>query len=396
VTRGDFDGNGAEDLRIVGTPARQNLDLALVEPFVRLSLDCNGDGDYTDPADLRAEYPAAIETLDIQLKGRDNVVVQQGATTAGRRYSFLLSLTGGASSFAFAAPPVATTISGTSWVFDVAGSGGDDHLRFDLGGGTIGASHFQIRGDLGGGNDRLELRLPVILLQSVLDVDVALGAGTNTLTIEGGLGRSDRSRVTIDVEGGDAARSVDTVVSGFGRAGVFGTTGRLAVRAALRAGNDRFTAEEPRLGTSSDYRTSVAGGPGNDVLRSGRLDPNPSANDGFIEHVLHGGPGADVLAVDGHTEGAGTYRVRLDGGEQADAVLGSVHAEDVGFGLNRLDVLVRGGRGPDVVYQAVFEPGAAVYAPLGTALMDGGPDAEDDCVFFGNGQGQRFGCESGS
>jgi hypothetical protein len=48
VSRADLDGNGTDDLRIVGTALRQVLELVFAEPNLTVNLDCNGDGDTAD------------------------------------------------------------------------------------------------------------------------------------------------------------------------------------------------------------------------------------------------------------------------------------------------------------------------------------------------------------
>lgn len=57
VTTGDFDGNGTDDLRIVGDLKNQHVLITEHNTGgnqTRVQVDCNGDADFTDGGDTRA------------------------------------------------------------------------------------------------------------------------------------------------------------------------------------------------------------------------------------------------------------------------------------------------------------------------------------------------------
>ena len=72
VTQGDFDGNGRDDVRIVGDARHQYISIADSQASYRVQVDCNGDGDFTDAEDVDTGVRNFdIETFDVQGKGQD-------------------------------------------------------------------------------------------------------------------------------------------------------------------------------------------------------------------------------------------------------------------------------------------------------------------------------------
>jgi hypothetical protein len=399
VTSGDFDANGSIDMRFIGDAYRQNLLLDLGNGSVQVKLDCNGDGDYADPGDFdfNITTTGGLETFDIQLRGKDAITILQSASVPGDRKNLLLTLGPGGNVVEIDNFFFAPLTGQSSWVVDVVGGPNDDTLTVRLNG-AVTSSLLQVRGDLGLGNDHVVLYGPATSTGGVIDFDLALGPGNNTLDLIRTAGATlGAFRSTVNVDGGDVAINSDKVSVNMANPNVIFTTGsRFALNANLLAGNDAFTLNDAGCFTGSESRFRVKGGAGNDVLQAGTVLPGLYSNDGLIETVFDGGPGADILDIEKHVEGLGTYRVRAHGGDSSDIVVTSVFAEDVGFGINTLDLLARGGRGADTLYTAIFAPVATLYNPSAAALLDGGGDVNDICIFFGNGKSERFACESGS
>ncbi len=394
VTSGDFDGNGTADVRILGDAQRQNLTIEFDAASVLVQLDCNGNGVYTDPGDFTATYPD-LETFDVQLKGKDTIVLVLAALRSADRKQFELTLGPGGNDVELITLGPTVLQGQSSWVFDVVGGPNDDTLRLNFGG-AVNGSLVQVRGDLAAGNDHVVVAMPPGSSSNAIDLDLALGPGNNTFDVSGS-GNPSGVRWNVGVEGGDAAAGSDRVGLNLRSPLVqFVGGSRVAFNANLLAGNDAFTAAEPNMFSGSEYRVRVKGGAGNDVLQSGTLATSRGSSDGLIETVFDGGAGNDVIEIEKAVEGIGTYRVRAQGGEGADVVVTSIDDADVGFGLNVLDCLSRGGRGADTVYAAILAPAGASYGPDGAALLDGGADAGDICISFGTGTVQRLACESGS
>jgi hypothetical protein len=403
VTTGDFDGNGTDDLRITGDSLRQILVMDIGAAGIHVQLDCNGDGDFTDAGDTDTTFNLGLETLAIDLKGKDVITVLQSAPAAGQRRDFVLTLGPAGNTVTFLGLAGAPASAQTSWIVDIAGGSGQDDVNISLGS-SWNDSLLQVRGDLGAGDDHVTIGGVPTSTNGVIDVDLVLGNGNNSFKFAGGTAGSAYTgfRWNLSAEGSNLPTNVDTVTVDMERRRLSNDS-RFTLNANLLAGNDVFTATEPNTfasgGGQPEYRVHVKGGLGNDLLQVGpqyAVSQGRTSNDGLVEEVLDGGPGNDVILVESHVEGKGTTRIRLQGGDGNDSVMSSLWAEDAGFGLNNLDPITRGGRGADDVYSSVFEPGTATYQPVGASLLDGGMDPGDACVFFGNGKSDRFACELGS
>jgi hypothetical protein len=395
VTAGDFDGNGTTDLRILGDARPQRLILAVGGGVTVARLDCNGDGDFSDPGEEQS-FASEIETVDVQLQGRDRIEIEVAEDT-GHPHSVLLNLGPGGNT-------VVLVLGGADRDVDVAiagGSGADD-LVVQIA--PVSAARVSLRAELGSGDDSVTLSAQD-LTDASLDLALDLGPGHNTLVWaavpQAGAIALTRSRLSLDVEGGDAAANTDHVDLTPGRRGGFLLVGsRLVFDVRLRAGNDDVAVTIPsdsNVDARSEARFSLAGGAGADRLGL-QLQPVSSGSgvgsDGRFEVSLEGGSANDLLTLDGEDlSGNGLFRLFAHGGDGNDTVFASV--AELSTAANVLDLRARGGRGLDTVYTGLVADAPGVsFAPGGAALLDGGFDGPDTCLAFG-GPISRLGCELG-
>jgi hypothetical protein len=385
----DFDQNGSSDLRLVGTSAAQILDLKFLTTATTVELDCNGDGDMTDVGDLFLSLPPAtvIETVDLQLKGKDTLRVLQIAPLLVPR-NLVVTFGPGGSSFRY---DVLNLQAPGHLVLDLIGSTGAEDITLGLE--QVDDTLVQVRGDLGAGNDTVRLTTPSSWEASALDLDLALGAGNNTLDVRGLQPLYEGTRWTLDVEGGDVAANADTLLIDTYAL----QEGTLLLRANLQAGNDSFRAWLPFFAAiSSRFVAAVKGGAGNDRIWVTPPVGQPYldfSEGGRIDVVLEGGPGTDTLGAevwksDGST---GSCRAWLLGGDQSDALVSNARVEGAG---GTFDLLVHGGRGADLLYTGVVDDpagGAMNFSPARPLLYGG--DEDDDCVDFGDDVVNKLSCE---
>lgn len=398
LTTGDLDGNGTPDLRIVGTAAPQNVLLVNNAGALSLSLDCNGDGDYVDASlgDLNGAAFPGVEAVDLQLKGRDTVEYEVQGAAIG-----VVQLV----TVAFRAGPNRLTVKGasgssladrSSLVFDVVGGAGADTVELLLEPlHPIRDSGVVLRGDLGAGDDVVNfLGTTGTVFQSFafdIDVDLALGAGHNRVTLDARTmevlsSGSDQAFVRFDIEGGDVAAGSDTVRM----EGPLSMTGRLFVNARLRSGNDSFVSSQDSGAGNSVFaghlRYRLSGGPGADLLSmpDGGQTAGGGINgvlEGLFDVALAGGTNSDILTFDSTftSIGGGLFRLRADGGDQADTLLvETFHVPDGSTG-EQMSLSLHGGRGNDTLLLTAIDPDGSV-APLGIHFSNGGPDAGDLCL----------------
>lgn len=417
LTTGDLDGNGSPDLRIVATPAPQNVRLVNDAGALSLFLDCNGDGDFADAAmgDLNGLPLPGVEAIDLQLKGRDAVEYELQGAVSGSLHHVAVAFLAGPNRLTVKGASGASLIDRASLVVDVTGGAGADTVELFLDElQPIRYSGVVLRGDLGAGNDVVSfVGTPWTGLQQSfsfdVDVDLALGAGHNLVTLDGRLmevssSGTDLGFVRVDIGGGDVAAGSDTVLM----SGPLAITGRLFVNARLRAGNDSFVGGMDSGGGNSVFfghlRYRVNGGPGADLLAlpdAGQTS-NGSLNgvlEGLFEASLEGGPGNDVLTFDSTFTGLGGGLLRLweDGGDHVDTLIAeTIHVPDTSTG-DTLSLGLQGGRGNDTLFLSGFDPDGK-FTALGAPFSNGGPNANDLCLgtkFLGNVLLVPLNCERG-
>ena len=385
----------AADLRIAAaSTGPQDVFISDLGSSVVVSVDCNNDGDYLDSGagDVNAQPFTGVETITVQLGGKDTIVYSQDADFTGitRELSVVL---GPYANF------ITVTSSGhamqakSSLAVDLLGGPNLDTIAIDMSGATLDDSALLVYGDLGSGSDNFTVKAPQAT-NSRVDVDVALGTGNNVASLVADKPFSG-STFRTDLEGGDMDINTDAVSSRL--AATFDNASRVVYNAYLRNGADTydgaFDVSALKVLNGSDARFRVDGGPGNDALTvSDGGTAGAAQNDGVVEAFLRGGPGQDVVTLDWYgMTGTGTFRYRGHGGINADSVLSSFLTDAAS--QNNVDFAVQGGRGPDVVYSALFDAsGTASYDPAGSTWLDGGFES-DRCIAFGNGAIESLNCE---
>jgi hypothetical protein len=402
VTQGDFDGNGREDVRILGDAGKQRITILDGQATYRVKVDCNADGDTADPGDIDTGTLAFdIETFDVQGRGQDVVTYQNTGVFNGASKNILVTFGPGTP----ANPNVVQLSTGaliqanSNVVLDVLGSAGPDRL-FVITSHAITNSSIVVRGDLGAGDDFVGLTTLTPLTGAVMTTDLDLGLGNNVFSVAP-QSDVDNSTVLTNVVGSSSPLQVDTFTwTAYGRVA---NAGRYLTTLSTLAGNDKLRAVVvPGVfnisGSNSIVALRARGGPGNDAFSFNDGYGAPGvANAGLLDIDFSGGAGNDVATVDWSSalNGNGTTRWRVNGGDGDDFLIGAINLDSSGSTPN-LDFLLQGGRGNDTLYWSVLDDGAhATYRQLGTSLVDGGADT-DTCIFFGNGRHESLNCESGS
>lgn len=407
VTTGDFDGNGSQDLRVIGDLANQTLRIIDAPRLgtTTLFLDCDGDGLFTNAGagDRNGVVMGEFELFDLRLgSGDDTVTIDVPATVAPdvtaynkQNRNFMVQLGSGANSFRFDHPALVAhpppTAVDSRLTIDVQGGSGADEVFYRFTGAR--ASLIVLRADLGAGPDQATLSTFDIGRYeqgSVVNVELQMDAGDDTVTYNTAADLFDGSVYRVNIVTGAGADTVN--------GGVFSlvSNGRLILNVDLGTGNDVLEWKPPALvGVDGSVHISVTGGPGQDHVAFALSDPFVTSSlDGLVELFVHGDDGNDDLSVHmsppapGFSSVAGTVRVHADGGAGNDTVFVSQRS-NVGS-TGSFDFLLRGGLGADGLELAVEGP--ATYTPVSAALLDGGP-ATDQCIVTGVALARKQNCE---
>jgi hypothetical protein len=392
-------GSTGINLVITGTPGKQTLILNVSATSTTVSLDCNGNNQFTDAGDLNGSvFANDHRVFDIQLGGYDVITfnIAGDLNNSGKNAQIVL----GPGINTVNVTSTAALIQGNSRVLvDVVGGAGPDTITGSIGS-TIDASTFQVRADLGLGNDAVNVAFPGAFVNgSVISVDGQLGAGVNAFTVSK-TGTFTASTMNVDVEGGPLTDTVQ-VFLGSPLAG----DARYLASAELGAGNDTFKGSvdftQLQLGGGSEAHFRARGGLGNDTLsvtRNGTTG-NVIQSGGMLDVDLNAGAGYDSITVDlgGNSYNPGSnslLRLRADGGVGNDVM--SFVVDAVAASTPNIDASITGGAGNDAVSVALNDNGgnaAANYGPAGVVLIDGGGGV-DSCPATGNGLFHRRSCES--
>lgn len=409
VTVADITGDGSTDLRISGGSGREIVSIDSTGATTILSIDANGDGDFTDPNDTNADdLGLQPETYDIRLNsGNDRLTIAFGALNNAER-SLFINLGAGSNAFTLT---TGTISNGSDIRVDVQGSPSNDALT--IGFGSVFDSRLSVTGNLYGGRDALLDAAGNIIGPSVLSfpnngdfsgstvsVDLDLGTGSNlfrfNVTGDVDLNATDRSTVEFNVTGSPLAKDSDDISFNFAESSV-NTGSFLRVHAALLAGHDRFTASVPngvRVDNTAGetaggyFLLDVDGGAGNDTLSVTRgALAGTMTLDGLWDINLRGGAGDDTLSVETQTlitDNIGAdlrgLRLNLDGGDGKDSLIAAL-------GMNatatfNIDAALRGGFGDDFIALIGNDNGGApTFGPSGEILVDGGAGANGALIF---------------
>jgi hypothetical protein len=392
-------GSTGINLVITGTPAKQTLIVNVSAASTTVYLDCNGNNQFTDAGDLNGSvFANDHRVFDIQLGGYDVITfnVAGDLNNSGKNAQIVL----GPGINTVNVTSTATLIDANSRVLvDVIGNAGPDTITGSIGS-TIDASTFQIRADLGLGNDSVNVAFPGAFVNgAVISVDGQLGAGVNAFAVSK-TGTFTTSTMNVDVEGGPWTDSVQVFLGS-----PLAANSRYFASAELGAGNDTFKGSvdftQLQLGAGSEAHFRARGGLGNDTLsvtRNGTTG-NVIQSGGMLDVDLNAGAGYDSITVDlgGSSYNPGSnslLRLRADGGVGNDIM--SFVVDAVAASTPNIDASITGGSGNDAVSIALNDNGgnaAANYGPAGVVLIDGGGGV-DSCPTTGNGLFHRRGCES--
>lgn len=414
------DFGGLPRLLVTGPISKQILKItATFNLSTTVELDCNADGDTSDPGDVQATL-GRFATFDVSLGGSDTITfeIDEGPQLFGAVVNPQITLGPGTNSvtLALGGPGPVDFLQGTLLV-EVFGGSGADTLTVTTPNVNFG-TRFSLLADLGAGNDVVTVNQggggsTGSVQGADFRVAVNLGPGNNAFHFGQQTGSPGAftmgSPFSVSVEGGSGRDSVTLALNGsfWDEAAEF--------TADLGAGNDTFSASldlatfEVRNALPAPQRAAlhieVEGGPGANnlaVTRNGTATANVPTLSGhaLLDVRLKGGAGADAISVDldGNLfEGMsdGTLRVRLDGGAGNDtlSLLESTGAATSFPPVH--DVIVTGGIGNDTInvdWDSVGFTDPASYGPHGRMLIDG-MTGTDTCTLAGANLATRRGCE---
>jgi hypothetical protein len=371
---------------IRGTAGRQVLTIAYdATGRGSANLDCNGDGDLDDVGD-HAGF--TVYDADIQLKGNDSIAVTVAGAWSSVRRQLSIVLGPGKNSVAFnlgGAP-----LTNSAMIVDLIGGPGFDTVMLDAP--NLDGAGLTLKGDLGLGNDSLTVLLPRMGNEAQFTLDVAMGGGTNAVTIGQG-GRSLGSgSIQVNVEGGPGVDVVDLLLDGFWLSNAKGSFGF-----DLGVGNDRFGAVLQRnlpgefsMLSGADVTIGARGGLGNDALRVSSVGSIVPAVGAPLALDLFGGAGNDTIAADVRLAASGLVHLGADGGAGADTMTVAVDTSP-SAGTATHDLLVTGGDGNDVVTFNQTTAASSVF--IGPSILDGSFGPLDTCVVGGANPPHKRNCE---
>jgi hypothetical protein len=389
VAKFDSDGDGADDIRIIGDAARNvvvvNDDGA---GSLTLSIDANGDGDFADAKDTNGKvYAYAGNSVAITAAlgaGNDLFVYNlQNNVAAGSRW---LAVGLGEGTNRFALNAAGKNFAGGS-LLDVDVTGGTARDVATAAVGQVSASLASVRFGLGAGNDTATVAFGNIDQAASVDVAADLGEGFNAATVDLlGVGKFDRANATVSVATGAGADNValnlhDDVGNGT-------LASALLVNVDLGGGNDVFVAgldyegSNFRVDNNSVAAIGARGGSGNDqlVVRGvGTTNAIRIDQGGLLDINLRGGAGNDGVRVNLGKPDAlfleGTLRAVVDGGAGNDNVLALF--ANTGTSTGKYDASVLGGTGNDTATFALTNNGGTpAYGPVGKVVLNGGSGAD--------------------
>jgi hypothetical protein len=393
------DGNGNAKLTIKGTTGPQTIQLLDAVVSVQVQVDCNNDGDFTDPGEDQT-IATNFEVFEVAGGGRDVVTYLNTAALAGARRSLAVTLG--------PAPPTQPNqlivapsglSANSSFTLDVQGGPGRDNVSVQAA--TLTNSSLVVRGDLSSGDDQFSFVMFGSVTNSSITKDVDLGVGKNSVT-DVPNATFMNSTYRTNVSGSDTPTGTDEAVF-VTDALVLNNGSRLFHDVRLLGGNDTFAAslDGPTISSGSELIVRAGGGAGADTLALNNVPTfRPVSVDGTsqLSAFLSGGLGNDQVTADLTFDNSGFHRVFLSGGDGTDIVFGGIGVDSSSSSPNE-DIVLDGGRGWDAVFLAATDPsGLATFDPMGAALLSGGTfdNAIDTCIFFGDVPFQKLDCESGS
>ncbi|MFN0205630.1 MAG: hypothetical protein ACKVS6_04870 [Planctomycetota bacterium] len=402
IQLGDFDNNGSQDVRITTGSGNQIIDISDDEVSgVRVSVDLNADGDFTDTLEINNQIIGFVDTVSIVTGvGNDVVTVSLGNEGYfGMSRKYIVDLGTGNDSFTF--NDDFGTITNSTAALEAYGGTGNDTLAANFDATTN--SDVSIRFDGGTGNDNVNITADSTLSTSSLDARAILGAGTNAfkLLVAGQL-TGTPSSIICNVDGG---KNDDTAL--FQLTNNINERCFVVLNASLGLGNDTARCElNTGIFDLSNSGNSISAGQlavdfrgedGNDTLAVTReFNGVPSGTgcqlDGPLDIHMSGGIGKDTLIVD--FGGSNTLITSittstrrglfatLDGGDGDDTF--NFQLADAASFTGNYRATLFGGLGNDIFNPiTIVTAGAPVYE-AGPIDIDGGLGT-DTATTSGNG-----------
>ncbi len=329
----DADGN-ADDVRIIGGSEHTGVvitDEGVGTGTLKLSVDKNGDGDFTDAGELQNFVIAVADDgaiIDLQLgSGNDKVTYSLDDNLQASRRRLSIDLGSGNDQFIFNSGERAIN-QGAVMVVDLLMGSGNDQIGVYID--DLIDSEFIFDANTGTGNDYVVLDtigngFTLFDDDARLDFTLDLGTGSNTFEnkLSANIGASDRATVDLDLIGGsgvDKVAGVWALILGDGS-----SVSQVALTADLGAGNDEFSLENYYLDVAvhSLIDTRISGGLGNDKFSMSTKGNEASEIRGVAEYDFLGGAGLDTILIEWNTapiQVLGQIRFNLYGQEGADSI----------------------------------------------------------------------------
>lgn len=380
---GDFDSNGTTDFRYYGSGASEKL---LVVDYPQLgqivvSVDANGDGDFTDSKDIDSETITAkgkFETFEIYMQsGKDEFHYELGGDLTAQRRNFYVD--SGKSNDKVEFDFNGYTISSSQIVLQVNTASGHDSLNISLS--KLIDSSIEETLDLGNGYDTLEIHEPSSLQSSVLRTRVNMDRDSDkiyhttattmvdsTLSFEANLGDGND----------DVSENLDFYQL-FGRSNLTirynGENGKDSL-----SGNTDCKTNNCLVEAESRFGFEFSGGNHNDTFYMAPALSETTTNKqtiaGRVDWIISGGDGKDQinLAAGGvnafQFDAGGSYGVRIFGDNGNDNITFSI--PPVLGGVPLIDININGGQGSDKISGLISDATPYGYAPYTAPLLDGG------------------------
>lgn len=385
----DLDADGAnDDLKIVGGNEHTKVfitDEGMGAGSLALSVDINGDGDYTDSGEVSGVVINVTDDsciIDLKLGGgNDQVTYQLGGNLALSNRHLSFDLGSGNDAFVFNGTGHSVT-AGSMLMIDLLAGAGNDQFLMALP--DMSNSEIVIDAIMGAGNDVVSQQTAGGILSiesnSFLDVNVDLGAGANTASIllAATIGTGTKSNVSYDIIGGSGVDKVNVMNAIELGNGV--QNSNLNVNAELGGGNDEFSFVSVQLDVNTDSSLFVhaSGGSGNDKIATGYVENTMSTLKGLAQFDLLGGLGnAQVVgffvgeAATGNLTITGQLKLNLMGQEGNDQMYAALLTTAASTG--NYSLIQTGGAGNDVMAVALVTNGATMtYGKFGKLILDGG------------------------
>jgi hypothetical protein len=393
----DLDSDGsADDLKIVGGNESSKInitDVGMAQGKILLDLDINGDGDFADAGDLQGSLLEVLDdTCVIKLQlggGNDQVVYALSQHLSASQRQLAVDLGNGNDEFIFQG--IGKTVGNESALrISLQAGAGNDLLHLQLP--HVIESEVVIDGIMGAGNDKVGMDTTfspgiVIDYYAVLDINIDLGKGTNSLFADLGchVGIFSQGAARLDILGGSGIDTI-SMLTGFA-VGNGSLSSALSINADLGGGNDSFSCFTARLDVNlnSSLLISASGGAGNDGMAVGFLSTAlPSRQTelkGLAQFELLGGAGNDELYSlfnDDYSKLLlnGQLLVVLNGGDGADILTASLKLT-TNVSTGNYSLVALGGAGKDSFVVDVHAAGFTLtFGTAGKLLIDGGLQAD--------------------